>query len=107
MYRANVALNGNLGSVILKDGLTVPEIRVLIHVHGLGSVKEIAMSGKADVNSVDERERLNSIYSAAKVGQVFGNYGDLPMDIKELKLNKELFEKTFTPPINAPKKKKE
>ena len=97
-YRANVALNGELGSQILKEGLTAPEIRLLIHVHGLGAVFNIAMSGKADLNSMDERERLNSAYSPEKVAEVFGNYGELPLDIKELKLDVNLFEKG-APPI--------
>ena len=97
-YRANVALSGELGSQILKEGLTAPEIRVLIHLHGLGSVNNIAMSGKADLNSTDERERLNSAYSPERVAEVFGNYGELPLDIKELKLDTNLFEKG-APPI--------
>ena len=97
-YRANVALNGELGSQILKEGLTAPEIKLLIHVHGLGSVFNIAMSGKADLNSMDERERLNSFYKPEKVAEVFGNFGELPLDIKELKLDVNLFEKG-APPI--------
>ena len=97
-YRANVALNGELGSQILKEGLTAPEIGLLIHLHGLGSVFNIAMAGKIDLNSMDERERLNSFYKPEKVAEVFGNYGELPLDIKELKLDINLFEKG-APPI--------
>ena len=97
-YRANVALNGELGSQILKEGLTAPEIGLLIHLHGLGSVFNIAMSGKIDLNSMDERERLNRAYSPERVAEVFGNYGELPLDIKELKLDTNLFEKG-APPI--------
>ena len=78
--------------------MTAPEIRVLIHLHGLGSVNNIAMSGKTDLNSADERERLNSTYNPERVAEVFGNYGELPLDIKELKLDINLFEKG-APPI--------
>lgn len=97
-YRATVALNGELGSQILKEGMTAPELKLITHLHGLGSVTNIAIYGKEDLNSVDERERLNNIYTAEKVAEVFGNYGELPLDIRELKLDPNLFEKG-SPPI--------
>lgn len=107
-YRATVALNGELGSQILKEGMTAPEIKLIAYLHGLGSVTNIAMYGKIDTNSVDERERLNDIYKPEKVAEVFGNYGELPLDIRELKLDPNLFEKG-SPPIGlggAKEKKK-
>ena len=96
-YRATVALNGELGSQILKNGMTVPELKLIAYLHGLGSVTNIAIYGKEDLNSIDERERLNDIYTPEKVAAVFGSYGELPLDIKELKLDPNLFEKGSAP----------
>jgi len=96
-YRATVALNGELGSQILKQGMTAPELKLITHLHGLGSVTNIAIYGKEDINSIDERERLNDIYTPEKVAAVFGSYGELPLDIKELKLDPNLFEKGSAP----------
>ncbi len=105
-YRATVALNGELGSMITKNGFTAPEIKLAQHMHGIRSVTNIAIHSKASLNSIDERERLNKIYSPEKVAEVFGTYGDLPLDIKELRLDKNLFEKGAAP-INESGAKKE
>ena len=92
-YRCNVALNGELGSVVHKEGVSAPEIKILLHLHGLGSVTNIAMFGKENIDSTDERVRLGNIYQEERVHEVFGNFGPLPLDIKELKLDINLFEK--------------
>ena len=106
-YRANVALNGDLGNVIQKEGLTAPEIKILIHLHGLGSVTEIAMYGKESLNTLEERDRLGNFYKPERVAEVFGSYGELPFDIKQLKLDEVLFEKGAAPiGVGGAKKKK-
>jgi len=105
-YRVNVALNGELGSINQKLGVTVPEIAVLIYVHGIGSVTEIAMYSKEDFDSDDERNRLSSIYGPEKVSAIYGTYGDLPTDIKQLKLDTNLFEKGAAPIGEGGAKKK-
>jgi hypothetical protein len=105
-YRATVALNGELGSQMLKEGMTAPEIKLITYLHGLGSVTNIAMYGKIDTNSIDERERLNNIYKPEKVAEVFGNYGELPLDIRELKLDPNLFEKGSPIGLGGAKEKK-
>tara|TARA_R110000803_G_scaffold56252_1_gene113486 strand:- start:1093 stop:1476 length:384 start_codon:yes stop_codon:yes gene_type:complete len=96
-YRCNVALNGELGSVVHKEGVSAPEIKILLHLHGLGSVTNIAMYGKEDIDSTDERVRLGNMYQEERVHEVFGNFGPLPLDIKELKLDINLFEKGTAP----------
>ena len=92
-----MALNGELGSVVHKEGVSAPEIKILLHLHGLGSVTNIAMYGKEDIDSTDERVRLGNMYQEERVHEVFGNFGPLPLDIKELKLDINLFEKGTAP----------
>lgn len=106
-YRANVALNGDLGNVVQKEGITAPEIKMLIHLHGIGSVNEIAMYGKDNLNTLEERDKLEKHYKPERVAEVFGSFGELPFDIKELKLDEALFEKGAAPiGLGGAKKKK-
>ena len=87
IYRCNVALNGDVRHVISKDGVTVPELSMLRTMHNPSSVTLITLTGKDKYDSVSERDRLGKIYTDIKVQEIFGPYGDLPMDIKKLRID--------------------
>jgi len=96
-YRANVALGGELGSVIVKEGLTVPELAILRYVHLPTSVTNICLTGKDDYDTEGERYRLGKVYSDEKVMEIFGQFGELPMQIKTLNIDSNLMEEGATP----------
>ncbi len=96
-YRANVALGGELGSVIAKEGLTVPELAILRFVHLPTSITNICLMGKEEYDSESERYRLGKIYSDEKVIDIFGQFGELPMNVKELKIDPNLMEEGAKP----------
>jgi len=87
IYRCNVALNGDVRHVISKDGVTVPELSMLRSMHNPSSVTLIALTGKDKYDSESERDRLGKIYTDITVQEIFGPYGDLPMDIKKLRID--------------------
>ena len=96
-YRANVALGGELGSVIVKEGLTVPELAILRYVHLPTSITNICLTGKEKYDSESERYRLGKAYSDEKVLEIFGQFGELPMQIKALNIDPNLMEEGATP----------
>jgi len=102
-----VALRGELGSVIPKEGVTPAEIAMLLKIHGDVSVNQIAESGSIDGNSESERDRLGRIYRDDKVVNMFGPYGALPTDISEVRIQETLFaDKPAATKKKAPAKKK-
>jgi len=103
IYRCNVALNGDVRHVIRKEGVTVSELAMLRNMHGNSAVTLIALTGKEKYDSDSERDRLGKIYTDVKVQEIFGPYGDLPMDVKKLKIDPGCLEKGD--PINVLPKK--
>ena len=101
VYRANVAKLGETGHTISKNGISVPELAVLQHLHGVGAIDRIVYTGKENMTSDSERERLARIYKK-KFTEVFGPFGELPFNIKELKIPDACF-LDGGPPINAKK----
>ena len=101
VYRANVEKLGDSGSIISKRGISVPELAILRHLHGNGAVGRIVLTGKEEMSTDSERERLASIYKE-KFTEVFGAFGELPFNIKELKIPEACF-LDGGPPINAKK----
>ena len=101
VYRANVAKLGDTGHTVVKNGISVPELAVLRHLHGVGAIDRIVLTGKEPMTTDSERERLGPIYKE-KFTEVFGAFGELPFDIKSLKIAEELF-LDGGPPINAKK----
>jgi len=87
IYRCNVALNGDVRHTISKDGVTVPELSMLRTMHNPSAVTLITLTGKENYDSDSERDRLGKIYTDTKVQEIYGPYGDLPMDIKKLKID--------------------
>lgn len=103
VYRANVAIGGDTGSTVVKNGISVPELAVLRHLHGTGAIDRIVLTGKENMTTDSERERLAHIYKE-KFTEVFGAYGELPFDVKSLKISENQFLDGGTP-INAKKGK--
>ena len=101
VYRANVAIGGDTGHTVVKNGITVPELAVLRHLHGTGAIDRIVLTGKDNMSTDSERERLAHIYKE-KFTEVFGAFGDLPFDVKSLKISENQF-LDGGPPINAKK----
>jgi hypothetical protein len=101
VYRANVAIGGDTGSTVVKEGISVPELSVLQHLHGTGAIDRIVLTGKEDMTSDSERERLGGIYKA-KFTELYGAFGDLPFNVKSLKISEACF-LDGGPPINAKK----
>ena len=97
VYRCNVALGGDLGQVVIKNGVTVPELVILRYVHLPTSITNICLTGKEKYDSEGERYRLGKAYSDEKVVEIFGQFGELPMDIKELKIDPNLMEEGAKP----------
>lgn len=101
IYRCNVALGGDIRHVVIKDGVTVPEIAILRYIHS-GGVTNICFTGKQDYDSGTERTRLTSRYGD-KVENVFGVYGDLPLEISSLNLPPSILEPGAEPIGKFPK----
>jgi len=105
LYRVNVALGGDLRHVVVKEGVSVPEIAVLRYIHSDAAITNITLTDKKSYNSSTERERLGKHYKDEKIVEIFGPYGEIPLDIKELKLDPILMGKGDEPPINKAQKK--
>ena len=103
IYRANVAKLGDTGHTVVKNGISVPELAVLRHLHGTGAIDRIVLTGKEPMTTDTERERLAHIYKE-KFTEVFGAYGELPFNVKSLKISENQF-LDGGPPINAKKEK--
>ena len=107
VYRCNVALDGDLGQVVVKEGVTVPELAILRFIHLPTSITNICLMGKDKYDSEVERDRLGKIYSDEKVLEIFGQFGELPMQIKELNIDSALMEEGATPIGKFEKKSEE
>ena len=103
VYRANVAKLGDTGHTVVKNGISVPELAVLQHLHGTGAIDRIVLTGKDNMTTDSERERLAHIYKE-NFTEVFGAFGELPFNIKSLKIPEACF-LDGGPPINAKKGK--
>jgi hypothetical protein len=92
---ANVAIDGNIGNVINKGFLTIPELVMLRHIHGETSVFNIIVDGSYDHDDKVERDRLGNLYSDQKVVDVFGAYGALPQSFEDARIDDGYFDKIY------------
>lgn len=83
--RCTVAINGNPGMTVVKEGVTVPELIVLRAIHGDDAVRNIEVTDEATVNSAEERERLMLRYVSPMgiVRESIGAVGALPKQVAE------------------------
>jgi hypothetical protein len=107
VYRCNVALGGDLGQVVVKNGVTIPELVILRYVHLPTSITNICLTGKEKYDSESERYRLGKTFSDEKVIEIFGQFGELPMDIKEVNIDPNLMEEGAKPIGKFEKKSEE
>jgi hypothetical protein len=91
----NVAIGGNLGNVLYKNLLTIPEVVMLRNIHGESSVFNIAVVGDIDSDDMEERNRLGILYSDQKVEEVFGTYGALPQTFEDARIDDGYLDKVF------------
>ena len=99
-YSVNVAIGGDIRNVVTRRGCTPPELALLRMVHGDTAITNISLAGKVEADSDTERDRLSQIYGDDRVDAEFGNYGELPLDVKKLRIPKEMF--AATNPISLP-----
>lgn len=94
VFNATVRIGGMLEQEVLKRGITVPEIIVLRRLHGNDGVINIKHVGYADVDAIDERERLDYIYGnglshlhedqKTSIEKLFGgDYTPIPEELRE------------------------
>jgi hypothetical protein len=102
-----VALGGDLGQVVVKNGVTIPELVILRYVHLPTSITNICLTGKEKYDSESERYRLGKTFSDEKVIEIFGQFGELPMDIKEVNIDPNLMEEGAKPIGKFEKKSEE
>ena len=93
--KANIALAGNLGNVINKEYLTIPELVMLRNIHGETSVFNIVVDGSYDHDDKVERDRLGNVYGDQKVIDVFGAYGALPQTFEDARIEDGYFETMY------------
>ena len=92
---ANVAIDGNIGNVINKEYLSIPEIVMLRNIHGETSVFNIIVDGSYDHDDKVERDRLGNLYGDQKVVDVFGAYGALPQTFEDARIDDGYFDKMY------------
>lgn len=99
IFNAKVRLQGNMHNEVAKRGLTVPEIILLRKIHGGDGVVDIQHVGFADIDHLDERERLCYDYepglnslggtlgaeeAKAEFEKIFGGeYNPLPEELRD------------------------
>lgn len=64
IFNGTIRLQGQTHHEVAKRGLTVPEIYILRRIHGSDAVVRLEHVGMADVDPLDERERLDYEYAA-------------------------------------------
>ena len=92
---ANIAIDGNIGNVVNKEFLTIPELVMLRNIHGETSVFNIIVDGSFDHDDKAERDRLGNLYGDHKVVEVFGAYGALPQSFEDARIDDGYFDKIY------------
>jgi len=103
VYKCTVALGGNLGMTVEKDGCSVAELTLLRFLHGEVAVTDIQKTGTKPGDSSSERDYLGKVYREDKLAALFGPYGELPMKIADAKIPDSYFAEP--PPKKTTKKK--
>lgn len=101
----NVAIGGDIRSVVEKPSVTPAEIMLLQSIHGADAVTNIRKIGEHDVTMDSERDRLGRFYGDQKVVDQFNQFGDLPTTLEAARVGEELLDPTWTPEPKKPAKK--
>lgn len=91
----NVAIGGNLGNVLSKDFMTIPEVVMLRNIHGDAAVFNLAVTDQMEIDDEAERNRLGILYGDQKVQDVFGAYGTLPRTFEEARIDDGYLDKIY------------
>lgn len=86
-----VAIGGEAGMTVHKEGVTVAEIAILRGVHGEDAVRNIEVVADEKIDNSDERSRLANLYRAPEgiVKDTFGSAGPLPKTLDEAGISDE------------------
>jgi len=86
-----VAIGGEAGMTVHKERVTVPELAILRIVHGEDAVRNIEVIADEDMDSNEERARLNAIYKNPEnvVKDAFGAVGPLPKTLDDAGITDE------------------
>jgi hypothetical protein len=91
----NIAIGGNLGNVLYKNFITIPEVVMLRNIHGETSVFNLAVVGDVETDDKAERDRLGILYGDQKVEEVFGRYGALPKSFEDARIDDGYLDKLY------------
>ncbi len=64
-FKVSVALAGDEKSTVIRDTVSVAEIKILETIHGRGSVTPLKLLGGKVISSADEKARLLEFYKTA------------------------------------------
>lgn len=86
-----VAIGGEVGMTVAKERVTVPELALLRVVHGEDAVRNIEIIADEDIDSGEERSRLNAVYRSPEnvVRDTFGAAGALPKTLEDAGISDE------------------
>lgn len=66
-YSCRINLGGSRENQVRKDKVSAPELMLLRELHDEEHVTEIAVVGEEDVDHIEERERLETVYPGDNV----------------------------------------
>lgn len=82
-----VLLGGDLTNTVVKSNVSIPELAVLAHIHGVGSIQNIKVEGKDSRPTAGERARLVSIFGGQVVDKLFpGAIPQFPKHLRDIGL---------------------
>ena len=85
-----VLLGGDLTNTVVKGNVSIPELAVLAHIHGVGSIQNIKIEGKDNRTTASERARLATIFGEKVIDKLFpGALPNFPKRLSEIGLSDE------------------
>lgn len=98
--QCEVRLGGDMRRTVIRERVTVPEIRVLQNIHGADAVVNIRpLKVEKNFDHAEHREELKRVYerggiaspnpdaTAGLVARLFGAYGNLPEKLRDIGYN--------------------
>ena len=85
-----VLLGGDLTNTVVKSNVSIPELAVYMHIHGVGSIQNLKVEGKDSRSTAGELERLVVIFGDKTVRALFpGAVPNFPKSLKDIGLSDE------------------
>lgn len=86
--RVSITLSGDLGNVVYKNGVTVPEASVLRAMHGKDSVTLVYIESMDKRNHATELTRLKAKYPVTTIEKLWpGESPKLPVRFSEINMS--------------------